>query len=559
MTMMRFLILAGLVAMCLSPNPRAQIVDQRVAKAEALYADFNDATAAIGTIESGYAKAFADKSLEQWKQVEKRSRRELNAQLNALPTKGLSASDQRAVKLMRAAVSGGATTGSKTLHCSDAHRVSLRYDGLRGALYACFEEVGNNLQVDGKKVTRAEALGKLESLEDPARRKAVFMAMSPLYEAINGKDKAGSPYRRLIKLAAEHNAAKRTSELASAAGTVGAAPEQVERWLVEILETWRQVSADQQIEPWDYRYLAGAASRQLDKVISREALQSINARYYRDVGVDLVQLGVIYDLDPRPGKSPVAYTDFARRGRELNGQWQPTIARVLANYSSGGLGNLNEYIHENGHAVQISAIHTRPAFMDWGDTVFVEAFADVPSWNTFDVAWQQKYLGRAASERDNLRALYSGVMLDVAWSLFEIRMLHDPAQVPNQVWTEITSHYLHIVPHPELSWWAVRGQLVDAPGYMVNYGLGAVITAELRARVREEVGTFATGNERWYPWLSEKLLRSGAERETSELLREFLGHPVSPGPLLENIRGLATTTARDGARRFDGTGSWRGQ
>jgi len=76
-------------------------------------------------------------------------------------------------------------------------------------------------------------------------------------------------------------------------------------------------------------------------------------------------------------------------------------------------------------------------------------------------------------------------MLDVAWALFEARMLRNPALDPNAVWTQITHRYLHIVPHPELSWWAVRGQLVHLPGYMVNYGLGAVLTADLREHVRK--------------------------------------------------------------------------
>lgn len=439
---------------------------------------------------------------------------------------------------MRAALATGESDDTKRLPCRDAQRVSLSYSQLRHAFTGCFDEVGNNLQFEGKKLTRGGAFGKLGQLDDPARRKTVFLAMQPLYEAINGNDQPSSPYRRLIKLAAANNVKKRNSELDSATHTLGVTSTQVEKWLEQILDTWRQVNGNEMIEPWDYRYLAGAASRQLDSAISRQALQEINDRYYRDLGADLAQLGVLYDLDPRPGKSPVAYTDFARRGRIVNGQWQPTTARVLANYSSGGLGNLNEYIHENGHAVQISAIHTRPAFMDWGDTVFVEAFADVSSWNTYDQAWQKKYLGRSASESDNLRALYSSVMLDVAWSLFEIRMLQKPTQDPNRLWTDITSHYLHIVPHPELSWWAVRVQLVDAPGYMVNYGLGAAITADLRSHTREKLGSFEEGNDRWYSWLTENLLRFGTAHETSQLLVEFLGRPVSPNALLTDIRRL---------------------
>ena len=35
----------------------------------------------------------------------------------------------------------------------------------------------------------------------------------------------------------------------------------------------------------------------------------------------------------------------------------------------------------------------------------------------------QKYLGRSSAEDSSLRALYSSVMLDVAWALFEQRML----------------------------------------------------------------------------------------------------------------------------------------
>ena len=101
--------------------------------------------------------------------------------------------------------------------------------------------------------------------------------------------------------------------------------------------------------------------------------------------------------------------------------------------------------------------------------------------------------GHLCSQAASLRDLYSGVMLDVAWALFEIRMLHNPAADPNAVWTEITSRYLHIVPHPEYSWWAVRVQLMDSPGYMVNYGLGAVITADIRQRIRDLSGHLKPG------------------------------------------------------------------
>jgi len=34
---------------------------------------------------------------------------------------------------------------------------------------------------------------------------------------------------------------------------------------------------------------------------------------------------------------------------------------------------------------------------------------------------------------------------------------------------------------------------------MINYGLGAVLTADLRAHTRDSIGPFSIGIPRWYP------------------------------------------------------------
>jgi Zn-dependent M32 family carboxypeptidase len=115
------------------------------------------------------------------------------------------------------------------------------------------------------------------------------------------------------------------------------------------------------------------------------------------------------------------------------------------------------------------------------------------------------------------------------------------------VWTDITSRYLNIVPHPELSWWALRVQLVRWPGYMINYGLGAVLTADIRQRIRDGIGPFDDGNPQWYSWTSAQLLQFGSSIETAQLLRRFLGRPVSPDAILTQLRRVASmnTVARD--------------
>src|SRR5581483_6644404 len=222
----------------------------------------------------------------------------------------------------------------------------LSYPNLKSALVACFVEIGNNLSFEGGKINRVSALDLLHETSDPARRKAVFYAFVPLWQALNGNDEPDSPYRRMIA-GAVAAAAKNGSDIENAARDVGIDSAEVERWLVQILDAWRESSGDAMIEPWDFRFQAGEADRLLGKYIPRESLQPINQRYYRDLGADLEGMGTLYDLSPRPAKAALAYTEFVTHARMLSGAWRPTVARVSAPYERGGLFVLNELVHEN--------------------------------------------------------------------------------------------------------------------------------------------------------------------------------------------------------------------
>jgi hypothetical protein len=522
---------------------------KKVSAVEYLYADVSDANTILAAIDSGLLSSYEGKDRPTWEQFYSQARPRLAEELERLPASGLSDRDIRAIAAMRKqmeAFTGGGALFSPAAKCRDAARKDIAYPNLKAALVACFVEIGNNLRFEGGTINRVSALDLLHETSDPGRRKAAFLAFVPLWQALNGNNEPDSPYRRMIAGAAA-DAAKNGSEIDNAARDVGIAPTEVESWLVQILEAWRESSSEVMVEPWDYRYQAGAADRLLEAYVPRESLQVINQRYYRDLGADLQQMGTLYDLGPRPQKAALAYTEFVTHGRMVNGTWKPTVARVSAPYERGGLFVLNELVHENGHVANITAIRNRPAFVDWPSDLFAEAFADVPAWSTYEPVWQRRYLGHDAPEQLSLRALYSVVILDVAWSLFELRMLRAPATDPNALWTEITSRYLHIVPHPELSWWAVRVQLADLPGYMVNYGFGAILTAEMRDYIANSLGAFDSGDSRWYGWLSEHLLRYGSEHDTHTLLQDFLGRPVSPQALLAQIHRLNPISPPGGA------------
>jgi hypothetical protein len=479
-------------------------------------------------------------------------RREATDRLDQVDSTALTRDDARAYAIMRAALGralgplqGSPITGAPTPSVPEcgydpaavaATRRGL--DSLRSRIYACYGWAQHHVAVAGDTMDRLSILGALGRTESPAERRRLFLSLDPVWRSVNAGNGPESPYRRLIAMEAKLRPA---GELPAAkqARLSGVPADSLERWLVAILETWREANPGPPIEPWDWYYYTGAAGRKLGKRVSRERLVELNAEMYRALGADLRALDVRYDLEPREGKTPVAFCTFGARPRLREGRWTTGRPSVFATYHEGGLDNLAELLHETGHAVHIAAIRTRPAFADWPDSdPFTEAIADFVALDATEPAWQWRWLGDSVPLAEGLRARYGGIVLDVAWAMLELHMLRHPDADPNEVWTRLTSRYLRIRPHPELSWWAMRGQLVDSPGYMMNYAVGSILIAAIRARTARVHGSFVAGDPTWYAWVSPRLFRYGLERPTSEVIEEFLGGPVTPDALLADMRRM---------------------
>jgi hypothetical protein len=458
----------------------------------------------------------------------------LAPRLSAVDSASLGREDARALGLMRKVFSRDLGPVSPPAAAEPAAAPACNYrddpDSLSAALYACYGWAQSHVAVGSDTLDRLTILGSLGRTEDSVRRRELFLALDPVWRTVNADDGPSSPYRRLIALKVEQRGDAEPSAAIQARAS-GVSPDSLERWLLSILEAWRDGTADSLVEPWDWYYASAKVSRALSPGISRERMVRLNDEVYGALGVDLRAIRVGYDLDARDGKTPVAFTTFGGRA--------PIEPWVFATYHIGGLDNLNELLHETGHAAHIAAIRTRPAFTDWPDSdPFTEAVADFVALDVYEPVWQQRWLGDSVPLADGLRARYSGIVLDVAWALLEMSMLRDPGADPNQVWTALTRDYLHIRPHPELSWWAMRGQLVDEPGYMMNYAAGAILIAAIRARTAELHGPFVTGDSTWYGWIGARLFRFGMERPTREVIEEFLGGPVSPAALLADMRRM---------------------
>jgi hypothetical protein len=400
-------------------------------------------------------------------------------------------------------------------------------DSLTDRTFGCYGAAARRIIVDSDTLDRLSILGLLGRTGDSERRRRLFLALEPVWRSVNGDDADGSPYRAMIRGRLVRWAGGDTP-MAERARSLGVPSDTLEQWLVAVLEAWRAGMPDTMLEPWDFYYLTGAASRLLSPRVPLDSLMPLTNRYYRALGADPVRLRVHYDLMPRPGKYPVSFTDFGGRN--------PIEPWIFTSYRIGGIDNLGELLHEVGHAVHIAAIRTRPAYSDWPDSdTFTEAIADLAALDMYEPAWQRRFLRTAAPLDASLRAKYSGIVMDVAWSLFEIRAHRSPEASPNRIWTELTSRYLRIRPHPEWSWWAMRGQLVNSPGYMLNYAFGAILIADIRARLVASRGPFTTGDPGWYPWVSSRLYRFGHERPARLVMQEFLGRPVGVSALLLDL------------------------
>jgi hypothetical protein len=411
---------------------------------------------------------------------------------------------------------------------------------LTDAILFAYTRAANRIVVGGDTLNRLAVLGRLGSTGDSALRRQLFTALEPLWQSVNGGDEPTGPYRTLLRLrrAAWGQGGSPIEQKGPAFGLTTA---DLEAWLLSALRAWKAATPDSLLEPWEWYYYAGAASRRLSPRIPRIAdLRRINDAYYAALGAAPSRLHIRYDLEARPGKYPVAYTDFGSRNRWINGAFTPGEPWVFTSYLDGGLDNLAELLHESGHAIHIAAIRTRPADLDWPDNdTFTEALADLPALDLYEPAWQQQFLGDSAPLAESLRGKYASIVMDMAWALFEIRVHRDADTDPNRVWADITSTYLHIRPHPEWSWWAMRGQLIDGPGYLVNYALGAFLVADLRQTVRERWGGFTPPTVELYPRLAGAIYQFGRSRPSRRVLEDVLGRPARPDALLADLARMS--------------------
>ncbi|HEY7705270.1 MAG TPA: hypothetical protein VID03_10660 [Acidimicrobiia bacterium] len=410
--------------------------------------------------------------------------------------------------------------------------VDLRRDTL-----SAYTGVAAGVPLGDGTLDRLSIFELLETASDEPARRDAFMAMAPIWEAVDGDGGDDSPYRRLLPASASSWGVS-GFPLHLGAAHLGVDPARIEADLVDILRAFRRLMPGRTIEPWDFRFLCGAAEREVEVPLA--SLQEHNDRHLASLGAP-GRPEVRYHIMPEPERAPLAlaFTLAESIGWEEAGEWHPAAPVVFAWYATGGLGHLSELVHESGHALHYLATRARPAEFDWPLEAlpFVEAVGELLGWNVSEPTFVAATFGASISDEEARLYRYGPLMLDVLWTLFEVELHRHPDRRPNDVWAQLSEDHLGVAGHPEWSWWAVRGQLIESPGYLSNYALGGIVVAALRERMATKRPQWWLGDPSWYAYASEHLLRFGATGSSSDIIEGFLGEPLTTRAILSDLEG----------------------
>ena len=361
----------------------------------------------------------------------------------------------------------------------------------RAALYRRYGAGGRPLRVGRETIDRLTVLGRLATEPDPAARRDLFEALAPVWRAVDGDGGDAQSVPRLLRATAARWADGRLADRGErgrsrlrARTARGDVPRRSSR-------PGGPCIGPDRIEPWDYRYCGRGGGRRLDALVpadrllgdQRRATWRRSARIRDELGISLrrpaaarppAHPGRVHARDGRLGADQPA-TGPGRRARRGSSRRTRRAASATSRSCSTRAA---------------MRCHGRPPDAPGLPRV---TRGDAPRSSrappTSSAGTSTSRRGSAAGwatprePREALLDRYGAVMLDVCWALFEIVLHRHPDRRPNDVWSEITADGLGIEPHPEWSWWAVRGQLIDSPGYLANYALSAIVAAAVRARI----------------------------------------------------------------------------
>ncbi len=302
------------------------------------------------------------------------------------------------------------------------------------------------------------------------------------------------------------------------------------------------------LRPWHFGDLffqeaPGSADVDIDKVYADVDLVELATRYYRSIGIDVVDILSRSDLYERPGKNPHAFsTDIDRHGD----------IRVLCNMR-GNLYWADTILHELGHGVYDKYMRDELPFVlrDAPHGVTTEGVAIMFGNMARSADWLAKVRGLDPAEAKAVvdaaqHSLRIEKLIFSRWCQvmvrFERAMYENGDQDLSRLWWDLKKKYqlLPLPDDPSLPGYAAKVHVLTVPVYYHSYMMGDLFATQLHAFIGRKVlkldDPFKTsfyGRPEVGEFLRKEVFGPGNLYSWNELTRRATGEPLNARAFVE--------------------------
>lgn len=285
-----------------------------------------------------------------------------------------------------------------------------------------------------------------------------------------------------------------------------------------------------ELEIWDLAYTYSGINNTIDNYFPVDSQMLFIKRSLKDIGFNLDDLPIYYDLESREDKSQLAY-GFTIKA--------PVDMRVLANLNKG-LYSTRVLLHEIGHTLHSAFIkQERQIFANVIDGLWMESIAQIFTSMMSEKKWLSEYahipddlIDRyldAKKEQDIIYLRTSLLRLN-----FEIEAYKNPNRDLNKLYWSLFEEYLSLAPHDDIYPWASLIYYTTHPVYMQNYLIADIVTAQTREYLISNYDVI-TKNQNFKSFIVQNYLRFGSRYGWRELLKRGTDSDLSPDVLIKSL------------------------
>lgn len=290
------------------------------------------------------------------------------------------------------------------------------------------------------------------------------------------------------------------------------------------------------LKPWHFGYDIDNFTQDIDAYFPKEKQVAILKQSFKAMGFDLDQMGIVFDLEQREGKTQHGFCF----GIDI-----PNDVRIIANEEAK---HDFQYVlqHEGGHAVYYKGIDASLPFLlrNYASSVMTEGVAELFGMIVSnDANWLQTYADMPQelaekNESKNREAGQSFIRSYLQYINFEKELYENPDQDLAGLWWDLGEKYKQ-TPKPDdtsLNGWAEVIHFTGYPAYLQNYLLAEIVACQLFNTIEKENGS-VIGNPKTAEFLNKELFVRGATIGEKDLLIEVTGEEMNPQHYVDYVFG----------------------